>query len=102
MNVLKGAAFCDGNSGDNPAGVAISDELPAESKMRRVALEVGFSETAVAATMVSGWTVRYLSPETEVPFCGHATIAVGAVLALERGDGVFPLTLSLQPSPWKA
>jgi predicted PhzF superfamily epimerase YddE/YHI9 len=26
------------------------------------------------------WTVRYFSPETEVPFCGHATIALGAVL----------------------
>lgn len=39
------------------------------------------------------WCVRYFSPGSEVPFCGHATIALGAALALEHGDGVFPLTL---------
>jgi PhzF family phenazine biosynthesis protein len=94
MNVLKIAAFCHGNSGGNPAGVAISDVLPAELEMRRVAAQVGFSETAFAAPMGSGWRVRYFSPEIEVPFCGHATIALGAVLALEHGDGVFPLTLN--------
>jgi PhzF family phenazine biosynthesis protein len=37
--------------------------------------------------------VRYFSPESEVPFCGHATIALGAALALQKGDGVYPLTL---------
>jgi PhzF family phenazine biosynthesis protein len=94
MNVFKIAAFCDGKSGGNPAGVAISDELPSESEMRGVAAQVGFSETAFAARMASGWRVRYFSPETEVLFCGHATIALGAVLALEHGDGVFPLTLN--------
>jgi len=38
--------------------------------------------------------VRYFSPESEVPFCGHATIALGAALALKHGDGVFPLALN--------
>ncbi|MDB5895412.1 MAG: PhzF family phenazine biosynthesis protein, partial [Rhodoferax sp.] len=33
-------------------------------------------------------------PEAEVPFCGHATIALGAALALQQGDGVFSLTLN--------
>jgi len=94
MNVLKIAAFCDGDKGGNPAGVAISDELPSESEMRCTAAEVGFSETAFVATMGSGWRVRYFSPESEVPFCGHATIALGAALALEHGDGVFLLTLN--------
>ena len=94
MNVLKIAAFCDGDNGGNPAGVAISDELPAESEMRRIAAEVGFSETTFAAATGSGWRVKYFSPESEVPFCGHATIALGAALALEHGDGVFSLTLN--------
>lgn len=94
MNITRIAAFCDGDRGGNPAGVAISDKLPAESEMRRIAAEVGFSETAFAATTSSGWRVRYFSPETEVAFCGHATIALGALLALQHGDGVFPLTLN--------
>ena len=39
------------------------------------------------------WRVRYFSPETEVPFGGHATIARGAALTLAHGDGVFALDL---------
>jgi len=62
--------------------------------MRRVAADVGFSETAFAAPSAEGWRVRYFSPESEVPFCGHATIALGAALAMSRGDGVFTLKLN--------
>jgi len=40
------------------------------------------------------WRVRYFSPESEVPFCGHATIALGAALALEQGNGIYPLILN--------
>src|SRR5215212_8012191 len=94
MDVLRIAAFSDGDVGGNPAGVVIADALPDEAVMRRVAAEVGFSETAFAAATGSGWRVRYFSPETEIPFCGHATIALGAALALEHGDGVFNLSLN--------
>ena len=94
MNILRIAAFSDGDTGGNPAGVAISDELPGDARMQAIAAEVGFSETAFAARAGDGWRVRYFSPETEVPFCGHATIALGAALALTRGDGVFALDLN--------
>jgi PhzF family phenazine biosynthesis protein len=62
--------------------------------MQRIAAEVGFSETAFAMPIEHGWRVRYFSPESEVQFCGHATIALGAALALQHGDGRFPLTLN--------
>ena len=78
----------------NPAGVVISEVLPDESQMRRIATEVGYSETAFAAPLEGRWRVRYFSPESEVPFCGHATIALGAALALKYGDGIFELTLN--------
>ncbi|MGJ7525721.1 PhzF family phenazine biosynthesis protein [Variovorax sp. GB1P17] len=94
MNVLKIAAFSDGETGGNPAGVVIGDALPPEAQMQRIAAEVGFSETAFAARTDTGWRVRYFSPQSEVPFCGHATIALGAALALQQGDGVFALTLN--------
>lgn len=80
--------------GGNPAGVMIADELPNDSEMQRIAAEVGFSETAFAVSTGTGWRVRYFSPESEVPFCGHATIALGAALALRHGDGVFALALN--------
>lgn len=94
MDVLKIAAFSDGNTGGNPAGVLISDILPDAADMQLLAAQVGFSETAFAAPEGDGWRVRYFSPETEVPFCGHATIALGAALVRQFGDGVFPLTLN--------
>lgn len=94
MKVLKIAAFSDGDSGGNPAGVVIDSELPDRAEMQAIAVDVGFSETVYAAPQDDGWTVRYYSPEAEIPFCGHATIALGAALALQNGDGVFHLSLS--------
>ncbi len=94
MDVLKIAAFSDGNTGGNPAGVVVGDKLPEVHVMQQVAAEVGFSETAFAAPAATGWRVRYFSPASEVPFCGHATIALGAALALRHGDGVFTLALN--------
>lgn len=95
MALQKIAAFSDGAQGGNPAGVWIGDTLPAPAEMQRIAAELGFSETAFAAPEGDGrWRVRYYAPEAEVPFCGHATIALGAALARQQGDGVFALSLS--------
>ncbi|KQQ96804.1 PhzF family phenazine biosynthesis protein [Massilia sp. Leaf139] len=92
--VQRIAAFSDGGTGGNPAGVWIGDSLPADAVMQQVAHDVGYSETAFAAPQGQGWRVRYFSPESEVPFCGHATIALGAALAASRGDGVYALALN--------
>ena len=88
---LRYAAFTDDPAGGNPAGVVLGDRLPTLAVMRRIAREVGFSETAF---VVPGdddlLDTRYVSPEREVTFCGHATIATGVVLG-ERNpslDGV--------------
>ncbi len=93
MEILRLAAFSDGLTGGNPAGIVIEPKFPKAMIMRQVAKDVGYSETAFAVPFESGWKVRYFSPESEVPFCGHATIALGAVLAQEYGAGTFDLTL---------
>ena len=80
------AAFSAGDAGGNPAGVWIGDRLPSATEMQRIAADVGASETAfVAPARGSRRTIRYFSPEIEVTFCGHATIATGIVLG---GGGV--------------
>lgn len=94
MEILRLAAFAEGANGGNPAGVALLDALPDAALMQQVAADVGYSETAFAAAQDGGWRVRYFSPGSEVPFCGHATIALGAALALRHGDGEFALQLN--------
>ena len=95
MNVLRYAAFAHEGAGGNPAGVMIVDTLPSPEGMQRIAFEVGYSETVFAQPDdTGGYRVRYFSPESEVPFCGHATIALGAALAELHGPGVFRLSLN--------
>jgi PhzF family phenazine biosynthesis protein len=93
-HILRIAAFSDGDAGGNPAGVWIGESLPPADEMQRLAHAVGYSETAFAAPQEEGWRVRYFSPASEVPFCGHATIALGAALARRDGDGVYALALN--------
>jgi PhzF family phenazine biosynthesis protein len=84
------SAFTTTPEGGNPAGVWIGDALPEPAEMQRIAAEVGFSETAFL-TPPTGFdrVVRYYSPEAEVSFCGHATIASGVVLGEVSGDGLY-------------
>lgn len=94
MQIDRIAAFAMGDQGGNPAGVVIGDALPAREVMQRVAREVGYSETAFAARAGDHWQVRYFAPEAEVPFCGHATIALGCALGQRFGAGRYDLQLS--------
>jgi PhzF family phenazine biosynthesis protein len=91
MNILRIAAFSHNNQGGNPAGVVICNVMPSEKEMLAIAKQVGYSETAFLTQVDDGWRVRYFAPEMEVPFCGHATIASGAVLGENFGEGVYKL-----------
>lgn len=97
MKIHKIAAFSINGEGGNPAGVVLAEAEMAEDDMARIAAEVGYSETAFAnptGNDQARWRVRYFSPESEVPFCGHATIALGAVLGGKFGAGVYHLELN--------
>jgi PhzF family phenazine biosynthesis protein len=86
--VLRYSAFTTDPSGGNPAGVWIGEQFPDDAEMQRIATEVGYSETAFLAPEDGATrTVRYFTPEVEVPFCGHATIASGVVLGETAGTG---------------
>ncbi|MBI5951300.1 MAG: PhzF family phenazine biosynthesis protein [Chloroflexi bacterium] len=94
MEVLKLAAFSRDGQGGNPAGVAFCDEMPTDTEMLKIAKEIGYSETAFLVKQEDGWRVRYFAPEMEVPFCGHATIALGAALGERFGEGGYKLFLN--------
>ncbi|MES0864725.1 PhzF family phenazine biosynthesis protein [Ruegeria sp. SCPT10] len=97
MDVQRIAAFSRGSEGGNPAGVVLLEREASTEEMAQVAAEVGYSETAFAVAQDDGkksWRVRYFSPESEVPFCGHATIALGAALGRHSGPGTYSLALN--------
>lgn len=94
MDVLKLAAFSHNGQGGNPAGVAFYDAMPPDEEMLRVAKEIGYSETAFLVKQGGHWRVRYFAPAREVEFCGHATIALGAVLGDRFGTGEYKIMLN--------
>jgi PhzF family phenazine biosynthesis protein len=94
MDILKLAAFSHHGQGGNPAGAVFCDEMPRDEEMLKVAKEVGYSETAFLVKEGEHWRVRYFAPAMEVQFCGHATIALGAVLGERCGEGEYRLILN--------
>jgi PhzF family phenazine biosynthesis protein len=98
MNVMRYVAFSTDPAGGNPAGVVLDAAGLGDDAMQRIAADVGFSETAFLLPEQDGaFPVRYFSPLIEVPFCGHATIAL-AVAHAER-HGVGELRLATQAGP---
>jgi PhzF family phenazine biosynthesis protein len=94
------AVFSTDPAGGNPAGVWVGAALPSEEAMQALATEVAYSETAFLAPLTgSERTIRYFSPGGEVPFCGHATIASGVVLADLSGEGTYLLHTRVGPVP---
>jgi PhzF family phenazine biosynthesis protein len=88
--LMRYSAFSTNPAGGNPAGVWIGSELPSAEEMQSVARQVGDSETAfIAPTAGFNRTVRFYSPEIEVTFCGHATIASGIALGGIEGPGTY-------------
>lgn len=74
-------AFASATSGGNPAGAVYLDAMASitEPEMLRIARELkGYvSEVGYIARIApDAFRIRYFSSEKEVPFCGHATIAI--------------------------
>jgi PhzF family phenazine biosynthesis protein len=94
LKINRISAFSYNNEGGNPAGVVICEVMPEATEMLKIAKDVGYSETAFLHKYNDGWRVRYFAPKIEVPFCGHATIAIGYVLGEQNGVGSYKLYLN--------
>lgn len=74
-------AFTDEVFKGNQAGVCLSETALSEELMQAIAKELGLSETAfVTPNAKDGYDIRFFSPVTEIPLCGHATLASSKVL----------------------
>jgi PhzF family phenazine biosynthesis protein len=100
--VLRYAAFTTSPDGGNPAGVILDATRLDDAGMQAIAADTGYAESVfVTEAAVDGDArrnrVRYFSPIAEVPFCGHATIALAVVLSGRDGAGTFVFDTAVGP-----
>ncbi len=80
MKVYVMDAFSDRVFGGNQAGVVLAERVLEPKVMQQVAAELKHSETAFVQQTAEGVCLRYFTPAGEVELCGHATVAVFALL----------------------
>ena len=80
--------------GGNPAAVCLLDEDVTDDFKQKIAEEMKLSETAFVVPVDKNlgfdkgtkFGLRWFTPTTEVPLCGHATLASAAVLFYTQGN----------------
>ena len=96
-------AFTTRRFAGNPAAVVLLERFPEDFVMQAIASENNLAETAFLVPDGSEYRLRWFTPTTEVPLCGHATLASAAVvmerLEPSRSSAVFqsasgPLTVT--------
>jgi PhzF family phenazine biosynthesis protein len=99
----------------NPAGVVPNADGLSDSQMQAIARELNNAETAFILSPTASdhdvW-IRFFTPTTEVPSCGHATISAHYVRAIENklpsctirqriGIGILPVDIVKEDSDYR-
>jgi PhzF family phenazine biosynthesis protein len=99
----------------NPAGVIPNADGLSEAQMQSIARELNNAETAFILSPTAPdhdvW-IRFFTPTTEVPSCGHATISAHYIRAIENklssctvqqriGIGILPVDIVKENSDYK-
>src|SRR5215813_4952694 len=101
MKIWVVDAFTDRVFTGNPAAVVPLERWLPDATLQAIAAENRLSETAfVVPTGLKGnYQLRWFTPTTEVPLCGHATLA-GALIGRGTPEG-YTLDLPRRPrAPW--
>ncbi|MBB3677056.1 PhzF family phenazine biosynthesis protein [Modestobacter versicolor] len=85
--VLQLDAFATSRFAGNPAAVVVLPAFPDDAVLQAVAAANALPETAFVVPSGDRYRLRWFTPTVEVPLCGHATLAAGAVVCerLEPG-----------------
>jgi predicted PhzF superfamily epimerase YddE/YHI9 len=78
-------AFAVRKFSGNPAAVMPLPAFLDDALLQAIALENNLSETAFLVSEGRDWQLRWFTPRTEVPLCGHGTLA-SAWVVTERLD----------------
>ncbi|PJI08588.1 MULTISPECIES: PhzF family isomerase [Clostridium] len=114
-NLYQIDSFTKKKFSGNPAGVITNADGLNECEMQKVARELNNSETAFVFSSNSSEYdvhVRFFTPTSEVPICGHATIAAHYARAVENkfkslrvyqktGAGVLPVDIIKENGDYK-
>ncbi len=82
--IIQVDAFTNKPFAGNPAAVCVLETPQDDEWMQNVAKEMNLSETAFLVKQEDGYSLRWFTPTTEVPLCGHATLASSHVLWSEN------------------
>ena len=79
-------AFTERSFGGNPAAVMLLEEWLSDEQLLSLAAQHNLSETAFLVKLgADRFSLRWFTPTSEVPLCGHATLAAAHVLKRELG-----------------
>lgn len=83
QQIIQVDAFTNRAFQGNPAAVCVLPSPQDDRWMQSVAREMNLSETAFLLKQDRHYSLRWFTPATEVPLCGHATLASAHVLWTE-------------------
>jgi len=92
----------------NPAAVCLLRHGVDDRTLQAVAAEMNLSETAFVRPLggdlfdTREYDLRWFTPSTEVPLCGHATLATAKVLFDELGSAAESVTFHTKSGPLRA
>jgi PhzF family phenazine biosynthesis protein len=83
IQIFQVDAFTNRRFAGNPAAVMPLQSFLPDAQLQVIAAENNLSETAFLVAEGGDYRLRWFTPLTEVPLCGHATLASAAVV-MER------------------
>ena len=83
QTIIQVDAFTNQAFQGNPAAICVLETPQSDEWMQLVAREMNLSETAFLVKQQDNYRLRWFTPTTEVPLCGHATLASAHVLWTE-------------------
>src|SRR6476619_4364296 len=92
-------AFAKRRFAGNPAAVVVLDRFLDDALLQAVSAENNLAETAFLVPSQGRYRLRWFTPTVEVPLCGHATLAAGAVVIERLEPGRDAVTFDTASGP---
>jgi len=84
MKFYQVSAFSTDPFKGNPAGICVLEKLIDKEEMQKIARVTNLPATAFIFQALDSFQLRWFTPNSELPLCGHATLA-SAYIIWEKG-----------------